>query len=212
MKNIILLGPPGSGKGTQAKNLADKYGAFYFGTGDLMRLEAKKGTELGLLFQSVWDKGKGELVPDEIVDKFVMDKFANVDFHQGIIFDGYPRTLHQAELLEKVFTEKNEDFLVIEIDVSDQSIVKRMAKRRVCADCGKIYIEGLSDNACVKCGGDLLRRQEDEPEVVKKRLEVYDAQTKPLIDFFSKQNRLIKVDGEPPIEEVEKEIEKIING
>lgn len=210
-KNIILMGLPGSGKGTQAKNLAEKFNAFYFGTGDLMREEAKKNTEYGKIFQAVWDKGRGELIPDDIVEKFVAEKFASVDFGQGIVFDGFPRTLKQAQHLEKVFTEKNEDFIVIDIEVSDESIINRMAKRRVCANCGKIFIEGLSADKCTKCGGDLVRRQEDEPEVVKKRLEVYDAQTKPLIDFFRNEGRLIVVDGEPAIEDVEREIERVVN-
>jgi len=205
------MGPPGSGKGTQAKNLAEKFDAFYFGTGDLMREEAKKQTEYGKIFQAVWDKGKGELVPDEIVEKFVGEKFAAIDFGQGVIFDGFPRTLNQAKHLEKVFTQKNEDFIVIDIEVSDESIIQRMAKRRVCADCGKIYIDDASLNQCVKCGGSLIRRQEDEPEVVQKRLDVYEAQTKPLIDFFNSEGRLITVDGEPSIEVVEQEIERIVH-
>lgn len=204
------MGPPGSGKGTQAKNLAEKLNLTYFGSGDLMRAEAKKGTEYGKIFQSVWDKGKGELVPDEIAEKFFEEKFLALDFGQGVVFDGYPRTLKQAEHLENVFTDKNEDFIVIDIEVSDQSIIKRMQTRRVCQDCGKIYFNHKNNDQCAKCDGKLIRRQEDEPEVVQKRLDVYEHQTKPLIDFFAKEGRLITVDGEPSIEEVEKEILKIV--
>lgn len=211
-KNIILMGPPGSGKGTQAKKLAEKYKAFYFGTGDLMREEAKNKTEFGKIFQAVWNKGKGELIPDEIVEKFVAVKFESVDFGQGIIFDGFPRTLEQAKHLERIFAEKNEDFIVLDIEVTDESIIKRMSKRRVCAQCGQIYIEGLTENTCFKCDGELIRRQEDEPNVVKKRLEIYSSQTKPLINFFTAQNRLVTIDGERTIEEVGKEIERVING
>ncbi len=211
-KNVILMGPPGSGKGTQAKNLAEHLGVYYFGTGDLMRQEAKNGTEYGKIFQQVWDHGQGELVPDEITEKFVEEKFSQIDFGQGVVFDGYPRTLHQAIQLERKFTEAGEDFIVLDIEVADKSLVDRMATRKVCHECGKIFfhadLQHITD--CSKCGGALFKRQEDEPAVVQKRLDVYEHQTKPLIDFFTKQGKLVTIDGEPPIEEVEREIlEKI---
>ena len=207
-KNIILMGPPGSGKGTQAKNLAEHFGYYYFGTGDMMRQEAKAGTEYGKIFQKVWNNGQGELVPDEIVEKFVEERFAQADFGQGVIFDGFPRTLKQAEHLERKFSEKGEDFVVFDIEVSDKSLVDRMATRKVCDSCGKIFFHADQQNikTCDKCGGNLYRRQEDEPEVVQKRLDIYEHQTKPLIDFFTQQGKLVTIDGEPPIEQVEKEI------
>lgn len=212
-KNIILMGPPGSGKGTQAKNLSEHFGYSYFGTGDLMREEAKSNSEYGKIFQSIWDKGKGELIPDNIVEKFVEEKFADLDFGHGVIFDGFPRTLDQAKHLEKKLAQKNEDFLVFDIEVSTQSLIERMATRKVCTVCKKIFfradLTGITQ--CDKCFGTLHRRQEDEPEVVKKRLEIYETQTKPLIDFFASEGKLITIDGEPEIDEVEKEIIKKIN-
>lgn len=204
------MGPPGSGKGTQAKNLAQKLRAFYFGTGDLMREESKKNTEYGKIFQKIWDNGKGELVPDHIVAEFVADKFKHVDFGQGIIFDGFPRTIQQAQLLEKIFSDRREDYIVLDIEVADESIVERMTSRRVCTDCGQIYIEGDASQ-CAKCNGKLVRRQEDESEVVKKRLAIYKEQTRPLVQYYKSKNKLFVVDGEPSIEIVEKEIALLIN-
>lgn len=206
--NIILMGPPGSGKGTQAKNLAQHLGYFYFGTGDLMREEAKNGTEYGRIFQKIWDQGKGELVPDEIVEKFVEQKFSQIDFNDGVVFDGYPRTLKQAEQLQRKFKEKNQDFVVIDIEVSHQSLIERMATRKVCENCGQIFFQadqnGIKD--CNRCHGEIYRRQEDEPAVVQKRLDVYDCQTKPLIDYFARIGKLINIDGELSIGQVEKNI------
>jgi adenylate kinase len=207
-KNIILMGPPGSGKGTQAKNIAEHFGYVYFGTGDLMREEAKKDSYFGKIFKAVWDHGQGELVPDDIVKKFVEEKFAKLDFSQGVVFDGFPRTLAQAEHLEQKFTDMNEDFIVFDIEVSDQTLVDRMATRKVCYDCSKIFFKAGESGIikCDKCGGELYRRQEDEPSVVQKRLDIYEHQTKPLIDFFTKEGRLITIDGEPSIDQVEKDI------
>lgn len=212
-KNIILMGPPGSGKGTQAKNLAEHFGYSYFGTGDLMREEALKGTEHGKIFQRVWDQGQGELVPDDTVADFIDEKFINLDFSHGVVFDGFPRTLHQAKVLERDFRLLRQDFMVIDIEVSNESLIERMASRKVCSDCGKIFFQADQSGLlkCSKCSGKLYRRQEDEPTVVKKRLDIYEHQTKPLIDFFAAEGKLITIDGEPPIEEVEKVITSKIN-
>jgi adenylate kinase len=212
-KNVILMGPPGSGKGTQAKNLAEHFGYTYFGTGDMMREEAHLGTDYGKIFQNVWDNGKGELIPDDIVEKFVEERFSNLDFSRGVVFDGFPRTLNQAKHLEKKFTENGEDFVVFDIEVADESLVQRMATRKVCHNCKKIFfkadISGMKN--CDTCGGELFRRQEDEPVVVQKRLDVYEHETKPLIDFFKAEGKLIEIDGEPNIEDVEKDIISKIN-
>jgi adenylate kinase len=207
-KSIILMGPPGSGKGTQAKNLAEHFGFTYFGTGDLMREEARNKTEYGQIFQKIWDDGQGELVPDDIVEKFVLEKFTQLDFTKGVVFDGFPRTLDQAKFMEKEFSQINENFIVFDIEVSNQSLIGRMAARKVCHNCGKIFFKADSSGLkeCDKCQGKLSRRQEDEPEVVAKRLNIYDHQTKPLIDFFGQQGRLITIDGEVSIDEVEKDI------
>lgn len=212
-KNIILMGPPGSGKGTQAKNLAEHFGYSYFGTGDLMREEVRQGSEYGKIFQKVWDHGQGELIPDDTVADFIDEKFINLDFSHGVVFDGFPRTLHQAKVLERDFRLLRQDFIVIDVEVSDKSLVERMANRKVCDGCGKIFFNAdqRGINGCSKCDGKLYRRQEDEPEVVKKRLDIYEHQTKPLIDFFKAEGKIITIDGEPPIEDVEKELIKKIN-
>ena len=213
-KNVILMGPPGSGKGTQAKNLAEKLGAVYFGTGDLMRLEMKNQTVWGQKFSEVIGRHEGQLVPDDLVENFIKEKFNEVDFGQGIIFDGFPRTIRQAKFLEEFLVQKNEDFIVLDIEVLEESLIERMATRRICEDCGKIFFrpEANGITVCDRCGGKLIRREEDQPEVVKKRLEVYEHETKPLIEYFQAEKKLITVDGEPPIEEVEKEITELIRG
>lgn len=207
------MGPPGSGKGTQAKNLAEHFGFTYFGTGDMMRNEAKHSTDFGKIFQAVWDRGQGELVSDDIVEKFVEEKIKNLDFDKGVVFDGFPRTLAQAKLMEKDFTEKNQDFRVFDIEVSNETLVGRMSTRKVCSNCGQIFFNAdeLGIKLCDKCGGDLYRRQEDEPEVVQRRLDVYEHETKPLIDFFNTEGKLITIDGEPSIDQVEQEIIEKIN-
>jgi len=212
MKNFIFLGPPGSGKGTQAKLLAEKLKAIYFGTGDLMREEAKLGTEFGKKFQDVWNQGKGGLVEDSLVETFVESKLKELDFEKRVIFDGFPRTIDQAKLLEKYI--KSNDLEVYNIEVSPQSLVQRATTRRICPKCDKIFFRAdLSGvKQCSVCGTDLVQRQEDTEEIVKKRIEVYDLQTKPLIEYYKEKNILINIDGEPPIEEVTKEIDKKING
>lgn len=212
-KNIILIGPPGSGKGTQAKNLSEHFGYIYFGTGDLMRAEAKADSAYGKIFQAVWDRGAGELIADEIVEEFLKEKIESLDFSKGVVYDGFPRTLHQAKYLENELEQEKQDFIVFDIEVSKESLIQRMASRKVCHECGKIFfkadISGLK--VCDHCGGELYRRQEDEPSVVEKRLDVYEHETKPLIDFFTKEGKLQVIDGEKSIDEVEKELKRRIN-
>ncbi len=211
MVNYIILGPPGSGKGTQAKKLAEKLGAFYFGAGDLMREEAKKGTEFGEIFQEVWDQGQGGLVPPQTVKDFVESKLRGMDLKKQIIFDGFPRTLEQAEILDKYF--KIENLFVINIDVSKKSLIQRATTRRVCEKCGKIFFRADFNgiNQCDVCGGNLVQRQEDTEEIVEKRIEVYEQETKPLIGYYKEKNILVNIDGEPPIDAVEKKIWEKVN-
>ena len=187
-KKYIILGPPGSGKGTQAKRLAKEKNLFYFGTGDLMRQEAETGTAMGLVFRKVWERGQGELIADELVQRFVGEKLEATDLSQGLVLDGYPRTMEQAEYLEEIFKKKKIDnLLVINLVVSTESLIKRMLKRRV------------DEN-----------RVEDRPEVLRKRIEVYQKQTAPLIEYYQKKGLLINIDGEPTIEEVWEEIKKVL--
>lgn len=208
-QSYIFLGPPASGKGTQAKNLAEKLDLVYFGTGEFMRAEAKKKTPLGLVFQKVWDSGKGQLITDDIVLEFAKTKIEEIGHKRGFIFDGFPRTLDQAKFLEK---ELGQELIVFNIEVSEDSVLARSETRRVCENCGKIFFKASLDKKnCEVCGGELIHRQEDTPEVVKKRLDVYNEQTKPLIDFYKERNLLIEIDGEESIEDVEQEIMGKIN-
>lgn len=207
-KNIIILGPPGSGKGTQAKDVAKKFGYIYFGTGDLMREEASKDTEFGKIFQAVWDKGDGGLVDNKIVNDFVATKIKEMGVKKTFVFDGMPRTLAQVKLLEDIFGKEKEKFIVININVTDENLIERMQTRRVCGSCSKIFFRPADNNItkCDKCGGQLLQRQEDQPEVIRKRLAVYKEETQPVIDYYAKKGNLVNINGEPPIEVVKAEI------
>lgn len=209
MKNIIILGPPGSGKGTQAKRLAEKLNLTYFGTGDLIREEIEKKTDLGKTFESY--TSKGQLIPDEPIGQLVEDRMGA--FRDGaIIFDGFPRCLEQAHILDDLLP--NENFLVLNIQVSAESLMKRMEKRWICEKCDKIFIVEDPDKQkkCDVCGGKLIKRADDNPKVLDERIKVYEKQTTPLIDFYQQKGILINIDGEPPIEEVENEIWEAING
>ena len=204
MQSYIFLGPPASGKGTQAKQLADDLGLVYFGTGDLMREEAKKQTHFGEIFKNVWNEGKGNLVNDDIVLEFVKTKIEEIGKEKGFVFDGFPRTLKQAEFLDQ---ELQHHLTVFNIDVSEESIVERSSTRKVCENCGKIFFKVPNDKkSCEVCGGELIHRQEDTPEIVKKRLDIYNELTQPLIDYYGQKNVLIDINGELSIEDVKDEI------
>lgn len=203
MRNIIILGPPGSGKGTQAKKLAEKLNLTYFGTGDLIREEIDKGTELGKKIKSIVEKG--QLISGDEVGQLVKDNIGG--YKDGaIIFDGFPRNFDQAHILEDVLPD--EEFLVINIQVSAKSLLERMEKRRICEKCDKIFIVDDPDKqkTCDVCGGELVRRSDDNPQVLAERIKVYEKQTAPLIDFYQQKGILVNIDGEPSIEEVENEI------
>lgn len=212
-KFIVILGPPGSGKGTQAKFLAENFGYFYFGTGSLMRQEAQKGTELGQKFQAVWDRGKGELVSEDLVEGLVNRKLQEIDLSRGVIFDGYPRTIKQAENLNQILKISPKDIIVLNIEVPSEDLMKRMQTRKVCQECGKIFSSRDENRrTCDVCQGELAQRQEDQPETVKKRLDVYEEQTKPLIDYYQETGGLINIDGKPSIEAVKQEITDKLSG
>lgn len=203
MRNIIILGPPGSGKGTQAKRLAEKLNLTYFGTGDLIREEIAKKTETGKIFESFLSKG--ELVPDDLINQLIRDKIHG--YKDGpMVFDGFPRTMDQVRILEDVWS--GEEFTVLNIQVSAESLIKRMEKRRICAKCDKIFIvtDPEKQTTCDVCGGKLIRRTDDNPEVLKERIKVYEKQTAPLIDYYSQKGILENINGEPPIEVVEADI------
>lgn len=199
--NLILLGAPGSGKGTQAVRIAEKYGIPHISTGDIFRKNIKEQTPIGVTAKSYIDKG--QLVPDEVTVEIVRLRLLEDDAKNGYLLDGFPRTLAQAEALDKI---ANID-TVINIDVDLDALSDRLTGRRVCSKCGESYhVSTKKDEDCDKCGGKLMHRDDDKPETVANRLKVYTASTAPLIDYYSKQGKLVSVNGMNKIEEVFDEI------
>jgi len=202
---IIMLGAPGAGKGTQAKKIAEKYGIPHISTGDIFRANIKNQTELGRKAKSYMDQGA--LVPDELTLELIMDRFTNDDCKNGYVLDGFPRTIPQAEALTKALADKQDavDY-AINVDVPDEAIVTRMSGRRACLACGGTYHIKFNptkvDGICDACGGELVLRNDDKPETVQKRLDVYHEQTQPLIEYYQTQNILKEVDGTLPLEDV----------
>ena len=210
---IIMLGAPGAGKGTQAKMIAEKCGIPHISTGDIFRANIKNGTELGAKAKEYMDKGL--LVPDELVCDLVVDRIQQADCEKGYILDGFPRTIPQAEALENALNaiEQKLDY-AIDIDVPDENIINRMSGRRACVGCGATYhvlfnptkVEGK----CDACGSETVLRDDDKPETVKKRLDVYHTQTQPLIDFYTERKVLVEVDGTQSMDKVFDDIMKIL--
>ena len=202
---IIMLGAPGAGKGTQAKMIAEKYSIPHISTGDIFRANIKNGTELGKKAKSYMDKG--QLVPDELTLDLIMDRFKQDDCKNGYVLDGFPRTIPQAEAIDTALKAKGEkvDF-AIDVDVPDENIVKRMGGRRACVGCGATYHVVYSptkvEGVCDKCGEELIVRDDDKPETVLNRLEVYHNQTQPLIDYYNEQGILKSVDGTVDMKDV----------
>ena len=202
---IIMLGAPGAGKGTQAKQIAAKYNIPHISTGDIFRANIKNGTELGKKAKSYMDKG--QLVPDELTLDLIMDRFKEDDCKNGYVLDGFPRTIPQAEALDKALETAGEkvDF-AIDVDVPDENIVKRMGGRRACVNCGAtyhiVYSPTKVEGKCDKCGEDLIVRDDDKPETVLSRLDVYHTQTQPLIDYYNNQGILKTVDGTVDMKDV----------
>ena len=193
---IIMLGAPGAGKGTQAKQIAGKYGIPHISTGDIFRANIKNGTELGKKAKEFMDQGL--LVPDELTCDLVMDRIGQDDCKNGFVLDGFPRTIPQAEALDAALTKIGEKMdYAIDVDVPDENIVNRMAGRRACLDCGATYhivsLPPKTEGKCDACGADLVLRDDDKPETVQKRLGVYHEQTQPLIDYYEKQGLLLTV-------------------
>ena len=189
--NIILLGAPGAGKGTEASKIVDEYKLPHISTGDIFRENIKNQTPIGLLAKSYIDKGM--LVPDEVTCKIVEERIAREDCKNGYMLDGFPRTIAQAEALDKI---TNID-LVINIEVDFSLLLDRLCGRRVCKDCGESsHLKWLNgETKCPRCGGELYQRKDDNPETVQSRLDVYSAQTAPLIEYYTKKGVLFNVDG-----------------
>ena len=202
---IIMLGAPGAGKGTQAKMIADKYGVPHISTGDIFRANIKNGTELGMEAKKYMDQGL--LVPDELTVRILLDRVAQDDCKDGYVLDGFPRTIPQAEVLDSELTKLGDHIdYAINVDVPDENIVKRMSGRRACLTCGATYhiehVPPKKEGICDVCGSELVLRDDDKPETVKNRLNVYHEQTQPLIDFYTEKGVLKTVDGTVPMEEV----------
>lgn len=210
---IIMLGAPGAGKGTQAKKIADKYHIPHISTGDIFRANLKEGTELGKKAKAYMDQGL--LVPDELTVDLVLDRINHPDCKDGYVLDGFPRNIPQAESLTKALADAGQHVeFAINIEVPDEAIVARMAGRRACLNCGATYhvvhIPTKVEGICDRCGGQLILRDDDKPETVKKRLEVYHEQTKPLIDYYTKEHVLVEVDGTQEMEAVFRNIVDIL--
>ena len=210
---IIMLGAPGAGKGTQAKKIAAKYGIPHISTGDIFRANIKNGTELGNKAKTYMDQGL--LVPDELTCDLVVDRIQQEDAREGYVLDGFPRTIPQAECLTEALNKLGSKIdYAIDVDVPDDNIVKRMGGRRACVKCGATYhvefaapkTEGVFDT----CGDKLVLRDDDKPETVQKRLNVYHEQTQPLIDYYTRQGVLKTVDGTRDLNEVFQEIVDIL--
>ena len=210
---IIMLGAPGAGKGTQAKKIAEKYSIPHISTGDIFRANIKNNTELGQKAKTYMDKG--ELVPDELVVDLIMDRFKEADCANGYVLDGFPRTVAQAEALQEFLESRDENLdTALCIEVPSSFILERMTGRRVCLSCGASYHIKFNppavDGVCDVCGDNVIQRKDDVEETVKERLDVYERQTQPLIDFYKEKNLLSTVDGTKAINEVFESICEIL--
>lgn len=210
---VIMLGAPGAGKGTQAKMIADAYGIPHISTGDIFRANIKNGTELGKEAKTYMDKG--ELVPDALVVDLIMSRFAEDDCRNGYVLDGFPRTIPQAEALDAALEKNGEHVdVAVDIEVPDENIISRMGGRRACTNCGATYHVKYNppkvDGICDVCGQKLILRDDDKPETVKNRLNVYHTQTQPLIDYYKKKDILRTVDGTQDMNKVFADIKAIL--
>ncbi len=208
---IILLGAPGSGKGTQASIIEDKYGFSKISSGDLLRQEIEQKTNLGLKAQEAMDKG--HLVSDELVGEIIKKRISSQDCKNGYVLDGFPRNISQAKYLEKMDRRRKET--VLEIELEEKVLIQRLSSRRVCVECGAVFnLEGRPSKKkgiCDACGGLLIQRRDDKPEVIRERLKVYQQQTKPLIEYYRDKKVYFPIDGKKTIPEVFVEISKILD-
>jgi adenylate kinase len=212
---IVLLGGPGSGKGTQAKKLVDKLGIPQISTGDIFRAALKEGTPMGLKAKTYMDKG--ELVPDDVVIGVVEERLTKPDLDKGYMLDGFPRTLAQAEALDKIIVSQGKAINhAILVDVPDEELVARLSGRRTCrnSDCGKMYHVMFNrpkrDGICDACGSELYQRDDDSEATIRERLTVYNKQTAPLIDYYDKKQLLRRVAGVGPIDDIFASIQKVL--
>ncbi|KXB06417.1 adenylate kinase [candidate division MSBL1 archaeon SCGC-AAA382F02] len=204
--NLIMLGPPGGGKGTYSSRISENYGIPHIAMGDILRREVNEGSDLGKKVEEYMEKG--ELAPDELVNEVAKKRLSEPDCEAGFILDGYPRTLTQAKALDKV----TDTDLVINLEISEEVIIERLANRRICKECGAIYnlksMPPEEEGVCDECGGELYQREDDKPKVIRKRLGEYRKQSEPLIDYYREKNLVedIVAQEERPIEEMMEEI------
>ncbi|MEZ0536785.1 adenylate kinase [Caldicellulosiruptoraceae bacterium PP1] len=212
--NLIILGAPGAGKGTQAEFLSSKLNIPHISTGDILRENVKNQTELGLKAKEYMDKGL--LVPDQLVIDLIKDRLSKDDCKNGFLLDGFPRTIKQAEALEEVLNELGMKIdKVLNIHVPDEKIITRMSGRRICKNCGAsfhtVYRPPKTEGICDVCGGELYQRDDDKEETVLKRLEVYHNQTTPLIDFYTRKGLLVTAVGQEEIDDTKKQVLKVLS-
>lgn len=213
--NLILMGLPGAGKGTQAEKIVEKYNIPHISTGDMFRLAIKEGTALGKEAKSFMDKG--ELVPDEVTIGIVRERLSKDDCQKGFLLDGFPRTIAQAEALENLLKDMNESLdYVLHIDVPTDQLVERLTGRRVCPTCGAtyhvIYNPPKVEGKCDKDGSELIQREDDQPATVRKRLDVNIEQTQPMLDFYKDKGYLVTIKGDQDINQVFKDIDEKLGG
>ncbi len=214
MIRLLLIGPPGAGKGTQATIISKKYGIPQIATGDMLRQEVKNATDLGTKAKSYMDKG--ELVPDSLVISMLEKRLKEKDASKGFILDGFPRTVAQADALDNKFKElKIDKFIVIELKVNEESIIQRLSARRVCNSCGKIFNlitePPKKDGVCDDCNGSLYQRDDDKEATIRERFKVYNSKTAPLIEYYAKKGMLKTVTADGSIETINKSIVVIID-
>jgi adenylate kinase len=210
---IVLFGPPGAGKGTQAKFISEQYNIPHISTGDILRENVREDTPLGKKAKTYMDKGA--LVPDSVLIDIIKDRLQKPDTRKGFLLDGFPRTLPQAESLDGILDDINKDLdAVVDIEVSTMELVKRLSGRLTCRNCGATYNVKTNppkyDNICDACGGELYQRADDTENAIRNRIDVYKKQTSPLIDYYKKKGILMDIDGEREIDEVRSDISKAL--
>ncbi len=210
---LVFLGPPGAGKGTQSERICKDYGVVQLSTGDILRANRKMGTELGKKAQEYMDAGN--LVPDDIIINMIKEELKKPELANGYILDGFPRTVPQAEALDKLLESMNDKLdMTLVLDVPNEELIKRLSARRTCRGCGKtyhlIYNPPKVENVCDVCGGELYQRDDDKEEAILNRLQVYEKQTKPLIEYYDKQGITKKINGLGTIDEIYERIKAVL--
>lgn len=212
--NVVLFGPPGAGKGTQAKELTKKYSIPHISTGDILRANVRDGTELGMKAKEYMDRG--ELVPDAVLIGLIKNRLNEKDCGTGYLLDGYPRTIPQADALDTILKEIGKPLdVVINIEVSDDELVQRLSGRRTCPKCSESYHVVFNppqkQGICDVCGSQLYQRDDDREEVIRQRLAVYNQKTKPLIEYYEKAGILVNIDGSSTVDEVLREVSGVMD-